>query len=54
MIWMFANCNSLVSLPNLLKWNTPKIFNSFKIFYNCFNCLNIPSNGNNNYNNSSN
>ena len=34
---IFANCSSLISLPDISKWDTSKVIDMNKIFYNCRN-----------------
>ena len=40
---MFYGCSSLISLPNISKWNTSNILNISNMFDFCFNTLNIIS-----------
>ena len=40
---MFNECNSLISLPDISKWNISNINNKEDIFYNNLNCLSIPN-----------
>ena len=39
---MFYKCTSLVSLPNISKWNTDKVENMNDMFYKCDKLSNIP------------
>jgi len=39
---MFINCSSLISLPNMEKWQKYKIGNKHSMFKRCFNSLNTP------------
>ena len=43
MNWMFCECFSLISLPDLSKWNTKNAKGIDNMFYGCFNALIIPS-----------
>ena len=38
MSWMFSNCHSLISLPDIYKWFTT---NDIYLFNNCISLLNI-------------
>ena len=38
---MFFNCSSLISLPDISKWNTSKVRYSNMTFENCFSTLNL-------------
>ena len=39
---MFYNCSSLISLPNISKWNTSNIINMEYLFYNCSSLTKLP------------
>ena len=39
---MFYNCSSLLSLPDISKWNTNNITNMSDMFYNCSSLLSLP------------
>ena len=39
---MFYNCLSLLSLPDISKWNTNNITNMSYMFYNCSSLLSLP------------
>ena len=39
---MFYGCNSLVSFPDLTRWNSEEVKVIYNIFYQCFNSMNIP------------
>ena len=41
--YMFYNCHSLSSLPELSRWKIKKDINKSFIFYGCNDSLNIPS-----------
>ena len=32
---MFGNCSSLISLPDISKWNTNNVANMFGMFFDC-------------------
>ena len=36
---LFYNCSSLISLPDISKWNTDKVKSYSGIFYNCLSLL---------------
>ena len=42
MSYMFSNCKSLSSLPDISKWNTNNVNDMSYMFYNCKPSLNIP------------
>ena len=42
MSYIFYSCNSLISLPDIAKWQTSKAKIMVKVFVLCFNLLNIP------------
>ena len=42
MSWMFSNCSSLLSLPDISKWNTNNVFDMHKMFYNCSSLSSLP------------
>ena len=42
MSWMFCNCRSLVSLPDISKWNTANVINMSRMFYNCSSLKSFP------------
>jgi surface protein len=39
---MFFNCSSLISLPDISKWNTTNVINMKKMFYNCSSLISLP------------
>ena len=39
---LFYNCSSLISLPDIPKWNTSKVKDMHGLFYNCFSLISIP------------
>jgi len=39
---MFYNCNSLISLPDISKWNTNNATNMSYMFYNCSSLISLP------------
>ena len=39
---MFSNCLSLISLPDILKWNTNNVINIYKMFSNCLSLTSLP------------
>jgi len=39
---MFSWCSSLLSLPDISKWNTNNVTDMSGIFYKCKDSLNIP------------
>ena len=48
---MFKDCKSLISLPNLSKWNTDNLNNMKEMFYGCSNLVSLPDLSNWNINN---
>ena len=42
MSYMFYRCNSLSSLPDILKWNTSKVTNMRSMFDNCHSLPSLP------------
>ena len=42
MDYMFYNCSSLISLPDISKWNTIKVTDMRGMFDGCINLLHIP------------
>ena len=40
---MFEKCESLISLPDISKWNTSKVTNMYHMIYGFINCMNIIS-----------
>ena len=42
MSFMFKNCNSLKSLPDISIWNISKLVGKKEMFNNCSKSLNIP------------
>ena len=42
MSYMFSDCSSLLSLPDISKWNTSNIKNMNEIFYNCKSLSSLP------------
>ena len=38
---MFYGCSSLISLPDISKWDTKNVTNMISMFYGCDNLLNI-------------
>ena len=36
---MFYECSSLISLPDISKWNTNKVTDMYNIFYGCLNII---------------
>jgi len=45
---MFAECSSLISLPNLSKWNLSKIIMKLSLFDECINSLDFSNKNENN------
>ena len=47
MIGMFNDCNSLITLPDISKWNTSNVTDMNEMFYNCNSLITLPdiSNG---------
>ena len=39
---MFSNCSSLISLPDISKWDTSEVKNMSKIFSNCIKLASLP------------
>jgi len=39
---VFYKCISLSYFPNFNKWNTGKVYNNDKIFFDCIHILSIP------------
>jgi len=39
---MFYGCNSLISIPDISKWNTYNVKNMSYMFYGCKSLLSIP------------
>ena len=39
---MFANCSSLLSLPDISKWNNNKVNDMSHMFYGCSSLLSLP------------
>ena len=39
---MFYNCSSLISLPDISKWNTNNIIYMENMFYNCSSLISLP------------
>ena len=37
---MLCDCLSLISLPDITKWNTDDVTDNFDMYYNCFSLLN--------------
>ena len=42
MSYMFYNCSSLSSLPDISKWNTSNVNNMSSMFYNCSSLSSLP------------
>ena len=42
MSYMFYDCSSLNSLPDISKWNTSNVNNMSGMFYNCSNLSSLP------------
>ena len=42
MSYMFFNCSSLLSLPNISKWNTNNVTNMSYMFYGCWKLSSFP------------
>ena len=42
MCYLFDGCNSLISLPDISKWNTSKVKNMDSMFNNCTNYKYLP------------
>ena len=43
---MFNNCNSLVSLPDISKWDTSNVKNMKRMYNNCNSLMNLPDTSN--------
>jgi len=43
MSYMFNECHSLASLPDISKWNTNKVIKHENFFKCCFNLSNLPN-----------
>ena len=39
---IFKGCNSLISLPDISKWNTESVFYSSNMFFGCISLILIP------------
>ena len=39
---MFYNCKSLISLPDISKWNTNNVIDISEMFYNCSSLESLP------------
>ena len=39
---MFSGCPSLLSLPDISKWNTNNVTNMYSMFNGCFSLSSIP------------
>ena len=44
MSWMFSECSSLSSLPDISKWNTNNVTNMIAMFYKCSSLSSLPNN----------
>ena len=42
MRYLFYNCSSLISLPDISKWNTDKVTDISYLFYNCSSLISLP------------
>ena len=42
MEYMFNECDSLISLPDISKWNTSNISNMEFMFYSCNSLISLP------------
>ena len=42
MSYIFSNCESLLSLPNISKWNTNNIINMSNVFSDCESLFSLP------------
>ena len=42
MVSMFSNCSSLISLPDISKWNTNNVTNMVSMFSNCSSLISLP------------
>ena len=45
MSYMFANCESLSSLPDISKWNTNNVTNMTTMFQECSSLTELPEKG---------
>ena len=43
MSFMFSGCKSLLSLPDISKWNTNKVTNMSNMFENCSSLSSLPN-----------
>jgi len=43
MSWMFFDCSSLISLPDISKWNTNNVKDMYYMFYNCSSLISLPA-----------
>ena len=39
---MFYYCNSLISLPDISKWNTSNVYNMDRMFSECNSLISLP------------
>jgi len=39
---MFYGCNSLISLPDISKWNVSNVINMEYLFGKCYSLINLP------------
>ena len=39
---MFSGCSSLISLPDISKWNTNNVTNMYRLFYRCSSLSSLP------------
>ena len=39
---MFYGCTSLISLPDLTKWNTSNVIDMSNMFYRCISLISLP------------
>ncbi len=39
---VFSECNSLISIPDISKWNVSKVNNISKMFYGCNSLITLP------------
>ena len=42
MSYLFYNYNSLISLPDISRWNTSNVENMSYIFYKCYSLISLP------------
>ena len=42
MSWIFYNCSSLISLPDISKWNISNVYNMSGMFSNCSSLISLP------------